>query len=168
MVLRVILALCVVLFSALCGRALADGVRRRAQALQSVSEGLRRLRVRMTGMFEPVAGALAQSGCPLFEAVSEGMRDGASAGEAWRAVSQRAARRGGLTDCLTDADRETLTVLFEGLGQSGREEQELLLSVSIERVEALRAEASAKVTEADRLYAKLGLLIGLMLALIVI
>lgn len=168
MLLRVILALCVVLFSTLCGRAMADGVRRRALSLQSISESLRRLRVRMTGMFEPVSGALAQSGCPLFEAVSDGMRDGASAGEAWRAVSAQESKRGGLVDCLTNADISALTTLFDGLGQSGREEQEILLSAAVGRVEALRAEAEARMSEAERLYARLGLLIGLMLALIVI
>lgn len=165
---RVILALCVTAFSALCGRSLADGARRRAEALRSIAEGLRRLRVRMTGMFEPVSGALAQSGCALFETVAETMGDGASAGEAWRNMLRKPARRGSPVEYLTDADRHALSQLFDALGQSGREEQEILLAAALQSIEALRTGAEAKLGEADRLYAKLGLLVGLMLALIVL
>ena len=168
MQLRLILALGVALLSALCGRALAEGVRQRAKVLSEVSDGLRRLRVRMTGMFEPVHHALAQSGCPLFEAVAEGMRDGDSAGVAWKRLLKPPARRAAGIDCLLEADRRALTRLFEGLGQSGREEQELLLAAASESVDALKDAARARLGEADRLYVKLGLLVGIMLALIVL
>ncbi len=165
---RVALALCVVLCGALCGRSLADGARRRAEALRGIVEGTRRLRVRMTGMFEPVQNALQHADCPLFSMVAEAMAGGRSAGEAWSAAQRRATRRGGPADCLTEADRRELTRLFEGLGQSGREEQDLLLGGALECLEALCGEAGKKAGEADRLYGTLGLLIGLMLALIVI
>ena len=71
-------------------------------------------------------------------------------------------------DSLIEADRQILTRLFDSLGQTGREEQDLLLSGVIEALERQQQAAQAKAAEADRLYLSLGLLIGLMLALIVI
>ena len=165
---RVALALCVVLCGALSGRALSDGARRRCDALKGLAEASRRLRVRMTGMFEPVQNALERAENPLFSLVAGAMTGGRSAGEAWAQVRKNATRRGGPADSLTDADREALTRLFDGLGQTGREEQDLLLEGVVEALAALEASARAKLREADRLYGTLGLLIGLMLALIVI
>ena len=141
---RVALALCVVLCGALCGKSLSDGARKRAQALGDIIEAVKRLRVRMTGMFEPVQSALQHADCPLFTAVAEGMKCGRSAGEAWEGSRAKAGRRG------------------------GREEQDLLLGGALESLEALHSAAQVKAGEANRLYGTLGLLIGLMLALIVI
>lgn len=165
---RLILSLCLVLASAFCGKALADGVRRRARTLREIVEGLRRLRIRMTGMFEPVREALAHSDCPLLGAVAAGMADGGSALSGWNSLEKRGNRRGSPLEGLTEADRQILFQLFSGLGQTGREEQELLLASAIKAMERQLEGAQAKVAEADRLYGALGLLIGLMLALIVI
>ena len=165
---RVALALCVVLCGALCGKSLSDGARRRAQALKAIIEGVRRLRVRVTGMFEPVQSALRHADCPLFNLVADGMDGGKSAGAAWSKARDRAGRRGGPAEGLLQEDRQALTRLFDGLGQSGREEQELLLGGTLQSLETLYGAARAKAGEADRLYVTLGLLIGLMLALIVI
>ena len=165
---RVVLALCVVLGSTLCGKALADSARRRANALKSLESGLRSLRVHMTSLCEPVRNALEHAGCPLLGAVAKGMEGGKSAGEAWRSVRRNALRRGGPADSMAEADARLLDGLFEQLGQSGREEQELLLKGALEEVCRLGAEAAKRVGEADRLYVSLGLLVGLMLALIVI
>lgn len=168
MEIRIALALCVVLCGALCGRALAEGAQRRVETLCALVEATRRLRVQMTSLLQPVQLALERSGTPLYSLVAEAMTGGGSAATAWEQVRRRAARRGGAIDSLTDADRKALGDLFAGLGQSGREEQDLLLSGAIEALERLCEAARAKQREADRLYGTLGLLIGLMLALIVI
>ena len=165
---RLALAACLVLGCALCGRALADQARRRANALGALSEGLRVLRIHMTGLMEPVQCALACSNCPLLSLVAEGMQGGQSAGEAWRAVRPTAMRRGGAADALSKDDAKLLDGLFDRLGQSGREEQGALIGTALEAVEALREEARKRAAEAGRLYMSLGLLIGLMLALIVV
>ncbi len=165
---RLILALCLVLFSALGGKALADGVRGRAKALREIVEGLKRLRLHMTGMFEPVRGALEHSDCPLLNAIADQMGRGEGVPEAWSALEKRGSRRGGPLEYLTEGDRQILSQLFSGLGQTGREEQELLLASAIEAMDRQRDSAQARVGEADRLYGALGLLVGLMLALIVI
>ena len=168
MELRLILALCLVLGSALCGKALADGARRRARTLTALEEGTRRLKIHMTSLFEPVRDALERSDCPLFTLVGEAMEGGLSAGEGWLRAQRRASRRGGPIDALDEGDRQLLDRLFARLGQSGREEQEALLDASAREVARLRDGALKKAGEADRLYVTLGFLIGLMLALIVI
>ena len=168
MEIRVVLALCVVLCGALCGRALADGARRRAQTLKSLAEATRRLRVRMTSLLEPVQVALEHSECELFASVAGAMSGGESAALAWKRVQAKATKRGGAIDSLTDGDREALDNLFASLGQTGREEQDLLLSSAAEAFDKLNEAARVKQREADKLYGTLGLLIGLMLALIVI
>lgn len=165
---RIALSACAVLCGALCGRALADAARRRANALRAIAEGLRVLRIHMTGMLEPVQNALERANCPLFTSVAEQMRTGMSADAAWRSLRQRALRRGGVCDALTQRDAQALDVLFERLGQSGREEQEALLDGAMADIERLREAAAKRAGEADRLYVSLGLLIGLMLALIAI
>ena len=165
---RLAVALGLVLCCALCGKALADGARRRAAMLKAMANGARRLRIHMTGMFEPVQVALAHAECPLFALIAREMQGGGSARQAWERVQGAASRRGGPIDCLTDEDKHALSTLFAGLGQSGRETQDLLLGSVIEAIENLHAGAQARAREADRLYATLGLLIGLMLALIVV
>ena len=165
---RVALTICLVLGCALCGRALADAARRRAGALKALAEGVRVLKIHMTGMLEPVQCALRSARCPLFAVVADGMGDGKSAGEAWRTARPAAMRRGGAAEALLESDARVLDALFDRLGQSGRSEQGALLSGAIDDLEALRDEAAKKAAETGRLYTALGLLIGMMIALILV
>ena len=142
--------------------------RQRASVLRGLTEGLRVLKIHMTGMFEPIQDALERSECPLLKSVSGRMRAGVSALEAWQAVSKERSRKGSATDALTESDRAILDRLFEHLGESGREEQDLLLEGTVQALEAQLEKAASSAAEADRLYLKLGILIGLMLALIVV
>ncbi len=168
MELRLILALCLVLGSALCGKALADGARRRARTLTALEEGTRRLKIHMTSLLEPVRDALERSDCPLYALVGEAMEGGLSAGEGWLRAQRRASRRGGPIDALDEGDRQLLDRLFARLGQSGREEQEALLDAALRGLEERRDEAAGKARQAERLYLTLGLLTGIMLALVVL
>lgn len=165
---RIALAACVVLGSGLCGKAAADAARRRLKALASLTEALRALRFSMTGMLQPVQLALGKSGNALLALVAGAMGSGRSAGEAWRSVRGQAVRRGSPADALSGEDLAVLDDLFERLGQSGRSEQEALLAASLQRLESRREDARKRAGEADRLYVSLGVLVGLMLALIVI
>ena len=122
----------------------------------------------MTGMFEPLDQALSATACPTLIQVGEALRPGSGAKAAWEQVSGRQKRRGGRLDALTQEDYRVLNGLFEHLGESGRDAQELLLSGAIASVERHLAAAEGRAAEADRLYVSLGLLTGLMLALIVI
>lgn len=165
---RIALAICVVLGCALCGRALADAARRRANTLRALSEGVKVLRIHVTGMLEPVRCALAAANCPLLSMVSGAMDDGRSAGEAWRSVRRAVMKRGGPGDALTEKDARVLDVLFDRLGQTGREEQGALIGAAQEQLETLLDAAVKRAAEAGRLYTSLGMLTGLMLALIVL
>jgi len=165
---RIALAACLVLGCALCGKSAADAVRRRANGLDDLSTGIRALRIHMTGMLENVQSALTHSGCGLMALVAQGMAQGRSAGEAWQLVKHRATGRGGLADALLPGDLAALDGLFDRLGQTGREEQALLLDTTLQAIDSLRGEARRRAGEADRLYLTIGLLVGLMLALMVI
>ena len=165
---RVVLAICAVLGSTLCGKAASDAVRRRYRVLAALAEDLQLLRIHMNGMLMPLQCALDRADCALMKQVAEGMREGRSANDAWQTIRQSALRRGGPADALASEDIGALDALFRQLGQSGREEQGVLLDASREKVSRLRDGALKKAGEADRLYVSLGFLIGLMLALIMI
>lgn len=122
----------------------------------------------MTGMLETVKQALCDADCDILAGIGSSMTPGGSAWEAWQAYSRRQARRGGRIDALTREDRQLLSGLFRHLGESGREAQELLLAGAIASLDRSLDAARLRAAEADRLYGSLGLLTGLMLALIVI
>ena len=157
-----------VLGSGLCGRAAAEAVRRRVRTLAELCEGLRTLRIRMTGMLEPVQCALSRSNCPLLELVAGRMGDDQSAQDAWLAARREAVRRGGSADSLAEVDLRILDSFFSQLGKSDRQAQEALLDGTQEALSRQLEAARGRSAEADRLYVTLGILIGVMLALIVI
>ena len=165
---RIALGLCIVAGSALIGRSLTGAARRRAAALRQLLDGAKMLRIHMISMFEPVQNALTQSGCAVLDAVGRAMGEGRSAGAAWQAERARLRRTGGPIDALKDADMQILDGMFAHLGQSGREAQEILLAGAIQSLERQWEAARAQALEADKLYISLGLLVGLMLALIVL
>lgn len=156
------LAALVVVGAALSGWAATEVARRRAAALRALLEDAKVLRVQMVSMFEPVPLSLSRARSPLLREVGAAMEGGLSAGEAWKRV------RGRRAGALSNADREVLDGLFAHLGESGRERQELLLSSAAERLRLLLDEAADRAKRAERLYGTLGLLLGLLLAVLVI
>lgn len=167
MEIRIILAVCVVAGSSLCGRSMASAVRRRVALLQALVKGIKNLRVHMVSMYEPVQSALNQSECPVLQQTGARMQAGASAAEAWKEVAGDGGKALSM-DALTAGDRRVLDGFFEHLGESGREEQTLLLDSTARELSELYEDARQSASESERLYTKLGVLIGLMLALIVI
>ena len=133
-----------------------------------VSEALKTLKWHIVSRFEPVQLSLMRSGSDLMETVGRRMETGTSAAAAWMAIKQdRTVGRKWLS-AYTEGDTELLDRLFGELGQSGRQAQgDLIDGVQ----EALRARIRSLETEAraaDKLYGPLGLLLGLMLALILL
>ena len=161
---RVLLAAVIVAGASLCGWAMTDAARQRARALRVLREDVCRLRAQMLGMFAPVQDGLALSASPLLRRVGEGMASGLSAGEAWRRLS----RSPGCGAVLAREDREALDGLFSELGETGRERQDALLSGTADRLGELVAGASEQAKRAERLYGALGMLLGLLAALLVI
>ena len=105
--------------------------------------------------------SLASASSPLLQKVAEGMRAGLSAAAAWEKLRPK-------PHALNREDREALDGLFARLGETGRESQDALLTGTAEKLERLSEFAGEKARAAERLYGTLGLLIGLVLALIVI
>ena len=163
---RFVLALCVVVGCTLCGSAMAGTHRRRVCLLEALLRGIKLLRLHMISMFEPVQQALSATECPMLEGVVAHMKPGMSAKEAWNALRAAEARRG--FDALSPSDLEALDALFGQLGESGRDQQELLLNATLDTLGRNLDSARQRNAEADRLYISLGALTGLMIALIVI
>jgi len=165
---RFVLALCVVAACTLCGNAMSGASRRRVKLLEGLIGGMKLLKLHMISMFEPVRQALMASGCDLFEAVGKRMAPGISAAQAWEEVSKTAIRKGGMLDALDPDDLRALDRVFEQLGESGRDQQELLISSACSTLESRLETARRHTRETDRLYVSLGALTGLMIALILI
>ena len=166
--LRLLLGLCIAAGCALCGHSLTGSARRRAQLLEELTRGLKLLKLHMTSMFEAVPHALSMSNSRLLEGIGAAMGPGISAAEAWGAVLRKERRTGGLCDALLAEDIAVLDRLFAGLGESGRDAQELLLSEAAAALSESARSARERAEEAERLYTPLGLLAGLMLALVVV
>ena len=165
---RFLLALCAVTGGTLCGSALSGALRRRVMTLESILQGIRVLRLHMIAMFEPVSQALRSSGCALMEELAEGMTPGTSAAQAWANLRDRLRRRGGIMDALAAEDLSALDHLFEALGETGRNQQDVLLSAAQEAMARHLEAARKRAEETDRLYISLGALTGLMVALVVL
>ena len=161
---RTALAVLAATLAALIGRSLGAVPARRARVLREAMDALQILRVRMLERLLPLHTALAQSRFEAFRRTGERMAAGEDANGAWRALLPALARRGGPLDCLSREDLAALTALFDGLGMGARAEQEGLLSGTARELGRLEAEAAKYGAEKARLYATLGLLFGLMLA----
>ena len=129
-------------------------------------QGIRVLRVRMLRMLEPVNIALAGSDCAMLRQVGAAMRPGMSAGEAWLAYRKQAGRSG--VDVLAGEDCVVLDQLFAQLGESGREQQSILLDSTVTALGKNLLQAEKRLRETERLYVSVGMMVGLILALAVI
>lgn len=136
--------------------------------LKALIQGLHTLRAHMVRMLEPVSTALAATEVAVFVRVVQSITPGSAAGENWERVSAKERRRGGSLDALTHEDCRALDELFAHLGESGREQQDILLGETIAALRKNLEAAEADARESERLSLSLGLLVGLMLALIVI
>lgn len=157
---RLILSIILIACGALSGLAAADGTRRRYRLLGRLAEAVRLLGVRMLEHAEPLRSALERTQEETFGEIARAMDDLTDASAAWRRVREKLTRRGGVLDCLTESDCAALTELFDGLGQSGRAEQKLLLDAALETLKRAQTDAQTQMERANRLYPAVGLLVA--------
>lgn len=153
--------------SAWGGRMLAGAQARRAEALKEALNGVKRLNVEMLERRMPLKEALELCG-GAFEAAARQMEGGAPPGEAWERAAEALRVRGELLDSLEEGDMTALKRLFSGLGCGGLQAQRLVLNEAAEELERLWGQARRKREEQGRLYASLGALGGLALALLLL
>ena len=115
----------------------------------------------------PLKEALERSG-GAFSAAAGEMEGGAPPGEAWERVRQTLSARGGMLDALGESDLTALNRLFGRLGEGGLQTQRLALTEAKEELQRLHDQARRKRDEQGRLYASLGGLGGLALALLLL
>ena len=88
---------------------------------------------------------LRKSDSMVFKAVGNALWEGEGVNDCWQHVRDSAMRRGGTLDSLTDADAALLDEFFAGLGNSGRDEQSRLFSVSIAALEDAQTQARGEI-----------------------
>lgn len=168
MSIRVLLAICIVVCCAFCGKTFAAEARRRADLINELIEGLRLLRIYMTGMMEDVRHALMETGCKSLILIGKEMANGGNAAKAWkRATLSKHFQNTGL-DTLKREECDIIEHLFDKLGESNRESQKVLIESAVKALEERLPEARKKASEAEKLYSTLGMLIGLIFALIMV
>lgn len=153
--------------SAWGGRLMAGAQERRAQALREMVSGVKRLEIEMLERRMPLHEALALAG-GAFSAAAGEMEGGAPPGEAWQQAGKALTERGGMLDSLEESDLTALARLFSRLGEGGLQTQRLALTEAAEELERLHEQARRKREEQGRLYASLGGLGGLALALMLL
>ena len=149
------------------GNLLAGAQKRRADTLAQAYSGVRRLEIEMLEKRMPVREALSACG-GLFEETARQMEGGAPPGEAWEAARKKLQARGALLDSLEEGDMTALGRLFSGLGAGGVQAQRLGLNEAAGELERLAGQARKKREEQGKLYASLGALGGLALALLLL
>lgn len=154
--------------SAWGGRMLAGTQERRTRVLCDVLAGVRRLGVEMLDRRLPVRDALEACGGGIFLETAREMTGGAPPGEAYLRAEKRLSGRGAQMDCLEEGDLAALRRLFSALGESGVQAQRLMIQEACEELERLAHQARRKKEEHGKLYASLGALAGLALALLLL
>ena len=128
---------------------------------------MKRLEIEMLERRMPLREALSLAG-GAFLAAAEEMEGGAPPGEAWKRAEEGQTARGAPLDSLEENDLTALRRLFGRLGEGGLQTQRLALTEAAEELERLCAQARRRRDEQGRLYASLGGLGGLVLALLLL
>ncbi len=157
--------------AAAAGQAAAARLRRRPRELRQLQTALHVLRTEVDWGMTLLPEALARAGrcvagpaAELFAATARVLTvgDGRGAARAW----QQAVEEIGPATSLAPEDREALLALGACLGASHREDQLRHLDLCLERLARAEVEARERAATEARLYQQLGLLGGLLVALL--
>ena len=165
---RIGLALCLTAGCTLLGKSAGNAARRRSKCLEDMIRAVRLLDTHITDRCCNVSDSLMKTGYEPFVQSGAEMKNGFSAGEAWARIRQAFYGRRGILDALIARDREIVNELFDGLGGSSRQAQEVLIDSAVRYLSEQHEGARLQLAEKDRLYVTVGFLFGLILALAVI
>lgn len=154
--------------SAWGGRMLAAAQERRAAVLQEMLTDVRRLHVEMLERRTPIREALDACSGSICRETAKRMREGNTPFSAYRQASASLRMKGGALDCLAEGDMAALERLFVGLGKGSVGNQRALLIDAAEEIERLLHQARRRREEQGKLYASLGAMGGLALALLLL
>ena len=155
---------------ALMGRALAAKLRRRADALEQLSAALKAMEHHMLDRRTPLHQALTEANHPALADAAEGLLGDPSAtpGECFRRAYRTHAARGGNLDSFTAEDEATLFRLFDSLGAGTAQAQRIALQEAGRALEEHMAVARKARDEKGKLYASLGVLGGMAVAVLLV
>ena len=152
---------------ALCwgvGRALAGGLERRERVILALMDAIQLLRIHMLDGLSPLRAALEQSRFAPFQKIGKEMGPEGIA-RAWECAREGMIGRGGAMDSLQTEEISVLDRFFEGLGISGKREQEALFSQTLRDLGRRGEEAGKNSRDKAKLYGTLGILAGLALGI---
>jgi len=155
---------------ALLGRALAAKLRRRAEAIERLSCALKAMGHHMLDRRVPLHQALIEADHPVLADTAEGLLGdpAATPGDCFRRAYRTHAARGGLLDSLTADDEAILFRLFDSLGAGTAQAQRIALEEVGRALEEILAVARKARDEKGKLYASLGVLGGMAVAVLLV
>lgn len=157
----------VLLASTGIGRTLACERRRRCEKLAELTAAMRVLRLRMLNSLEPIGILLRKSEAELFRMMGNGLSEGVGLEECWHEKRTYARKSAMLAD-LQDDDLKILDGFFEGLGKTGRDEQNELFSKVLAEMEEVYSVAKKRYEEASKLFTALGTVTGLGICILIV
>lgn len=149
------------------GRALSNARKKRVEVLGDILAAARVLRLRMLNSMEPIGILLRKSESQLFCDVGKNLHEGNTLKESWLDFRGNSKRHVELS-ALTEGDLHILDVFFQGLGRSGRDEQDVLFSNVISELEEAEMQSKGKYADAAKLYTALGTLIGIGVCILIV
>lgn len=161
---RLILALLVITGCTLIGYALAGAASRRAKLVSGILNAMRLLQAEMLENLMPLSDALQKSDSSAFKQTGERLKH-MPVKQAWRSVRTELSERGGELDSLTHEDILPLDMFFDGVGTSGNAALSELFANVIRAMERRELEAREQCSARNKLYTRMGLLTGLLIAL---
>lgn len=165
---RITVACAIVVASALCGHSAAASQQRRCRLIAELIQAIHEMRIRMVVHLEPIETVLKNSGTTLFRNVAVRIGEYGSIYDAWISARGQLTARGCSADCLGEGEIHVLDVMFSGLGESGKHQQDLLLRTCAAELETIAKSEKNRLEQISRLYTTLGMLLGLMIAVVLI
>lgn len=158
------MVLCIIIASTLCGYSLAGAASEKQKFLMGLVSAVKKLRICVVDMMLPIEQALKQTGFLLFCEVADRIVKERSLYDAWRMTSDS----GRISVNLSASEKNTLDELFMQLGGSGRSMQDELLCGHICVFEMYADEARERAAKVCRVYASIGFLTGMAIAILLV
>ena len=146
------------------GSAFSYGRKRRHDALVGYLDAMRVLRIRILNSSEPLEILLGRSELGAFQSLALEIAGGKSTDEAWQTWKTRNRKE---MECLTETDVGILDEFFSHIGRTGKDEQDALFSMTLERMETASAQAKVRHAESAKTFTALGALAGIAVCILI-
>ena len=162
---RLILCALVIVAMGLAGMQIGDSYRRREKLLGELIRSLKRLEEQMLLRHQPLGEALRQADMPLLSKLADAA-EANGAETAWADFCRQETRLEGSLAALEPPERAVMDAFWSELGLLARKEQLSRFSEAQEELRRLHGQAREASAKRARLYATLGVLLGMIIVVI--